>query len=425
MSPKKEVSKIKFKLWQRNLALLNIGSKAAGFALQKILTSKKPSAKAFAKITEEFSELKGSLMKAGQLLSIYGESFLPEEAIKLLSSLQDQSSYLRFRTLKKSLSKKDQSKLAGFSIKDKPFASASIGQVHLGVYEDTEYAIKIQYPDIGKSIDSDLFVLKMIFTTFKVLPKKLQLSKLFEQIKKMLLREIDYELERKSQAIYYKNLKDDFIIPKVVAKYSSKKVLVSSYLPGTHIDEINEKNLLSQEQRNALGEDLLKLLLNELFVIQIIQTDPNPANFKIDLEAKKWILYDFGACIEVDDEFKENYYKMIKALMSFSKKDVLKAFNLIGVYEPGDSSDYENALLDYAKVVAGVFEEETFHWAENDVEKKLIKLGRKLLIEFPRKDPPFDTVFIDRKISGTFYLLKKLKAETRTLDFFKNFFKNL
>ncbi len=425
MSSKKEVKKIKFKLWERNLALLNIGSKAAGFALRKVLTSKKPSAKAFLKITEEFSELKGSLMKAGQLLSIYGESFLPEEAIKLLSSLQDQSSYLRFRTLKKSLSKKDQSKLEGFSIKDKPFASASIGQVHLGIIDETEYAVKIQYPDIGKSIDSDLFVLKMLFTTFKVLPKKLQLSELFEQIKKMLLREIDYELERKSQVIYYKNLKDDFIIPKVVAKYSSEKVLVSSYLPGTHIDEINEQDLLTQEQRNILGEDLLHLLLNELFVIQIIQTDPNPANFKIDLNEQKWILYDFGACIEVDDELKKNYFKMIKALMQFSKKDILKAFELIGVYEKGDPKEYENALLDYAKVVAEVFEEETFHWADNDVEKKLIQLGRKLLIEFPRKDPPFDTVFIDRKISGTFYLLKKLKAETKTVSVFSKFFKEM
>ncbi len=417
----KEVKRIKFGFWERNFSLLNIGTKVTSQALKQYFTSSKLDTKTFLKITNEFSELKGSLMKAGQLLSLYGESFLPKEIIELFNSLQDQSSYVRFRSLKKHIKKKDQEKLNCFKIKDKPFASASIGQVHLGkeVKTGEEYAIKIQYPNIEKSISNDLKVLKFVLASFKVLPKKLKLDDLFIEIEKVLNKEIDYVAERKSQSLFRSNLPKKFLVPKSLAKYSSKSVLVSQYLPGTDIDDIE----LNQDERNKLGEDLLELLLYELFIIQHVQTDPNPANFKIDQDQKKWILYDFGACLEVEDSIKKQYIQMIKALMNFDSKKILKIFESIGIYQKNDKKKYKDDLIKYTKIVSEVFEVDQFDWKENDLEEKLIPIGRSLLLNFPRSTPPFETSFIDRKISGTFFLLKKLRAQTRTNELFNNFFK--
>ncbi len=420
---RKEVQKIKFGLFERNFALLNVSSKFLQVALKKIFL-KSSSPEHFLKITQEFSELKGSLMKAGQLLSLYGEAFLPEEAIKMLNQLQDQSSYVSFRTLKKSQGPREKEILKQFKIKDKPFASASIGQVHLGTHVETqkEYAIKIQYPKIEKSIDMDLFVLKAFLSTFKMLPKKLKLKDLFEEIKKVLKKEVDYISERKYQQIYERNLKEDYIIPKSFAKYSGKTILVSEYHPGVSIDEANSKDLLIQDLRNKLGEDLIWVLLTELFVIDIMQSDPNPANFKLNLKEEKWILYDFGACLEIRPEIKKNYLDMIKALIDYDEKKILDIFIELGIARKDDPDKYLNILLEYTSVVAEVFKVKEFNWAENDLESKLIKLGRKLLFNFPRSNPPFQTVFVDRKISGTFYLLRKIKAKTKNNKIFKEFF---
>src|SRR5690606_19398227 len=110
-------------------------------------------------LSNELGELKGSLMKAGQMLSMYGEHFLPPEANALLKSLQQDSRPLLWEAIEPHLKKYlPEEKLAELEIEKDALACASLGQVHRARIKATGEMIclKIQYPQVDKAIDSDL-----------------------------------------------------------------------------------------------------------------------------------------------------------------------------------------------------------------------------------------------------------------------------
>ncbi len=74
--------------------------------------------------------------------------------------------------MKKELGKDWREKLATFEMK--PFAAASIGQVHAATLPDgREVAIKIQYPGVAQGIESDIDNLMMVLKFWDVFPKGL------------------------------------------------------------------------------------------------------------------------------------------------------------------------------------------------------------------------------------------------------------
>src|SRR5690606_25890327 len=123
-------------------------------------------------LSDELRMMKGSVMKAGQMLSLFAGDILPPELKHLLTQLQSESHYLDWEEIKKQINPKILSEI-DFDIE--PFAAASIGQVHLGVVKKTgeKVAVKIQYPGVKKAIDHDVTMLKLLIRMTKMLPKSI------------------------------------------------------------------------------------------------------------------------------------------------------------------------------------------------------------------------------------------------------------
>jgi aarF domain-containing kinase len=158
-------------------------------------------------------------------------------------------------------------------------AAASIGQVHRGkLLNGALVAIKIQYPGVSDSIESDLLNLKRLVQMTNILPPGLYIDQILKVAGTELAMECDYVLEAQSQTTYRKFILDDVVlskhtyVPRVYEEHSTKKILTSELVPGVSIDKAVS---LPQDVRNAIARTMLIMTIRELFEWRFIQSDPN------------------------------------------------------------------------------------------------------------------------------------------------------
>ncbi|MBO9668838.1 MAG: AarF/ABC1/UbiB kinase family protein, partial [Bdellovibrio sp.] len=283
--------RIKSSVFSRSLSIAKLtvqtGASVAQHGISTVLKSKEAKEENWKKllqnqasaISTELGQLKGSLMKAGQMLSMYGEHFLPPEANELLKSLQSDSPPLTWEaiepTLKKYLTAEQLDKL---EIEKQALASASMGQVHRARIKATGESIvlKIQYPNVDRAIDSDLRAIRSLLATLKLLPKDFNINPLFDEVREMLVQETDYIQEAVATEEFAKRLEDDsrFVVPKVIREFSGPKILATTFERGLRADDPLIQSL-SQERRNRLALNFLDLYFKEIFDWGAVQTDPH------------------------------------------------------------------------------------------------------------------------------------------------------
>jgi aarF domain-containing kinase len=136
----------------------------------------------------------------------------------------------------------------------KPFAAASIGQVHVGVLKETnaKVAVKIQYPGVEKSIKSDIDNLMTLLNVANLLPKGLYVDNVIKHVKVELFNECDYKREAQCSIKFAELLKNDpvFIVPNVYEKISTKHVLITEFANGVPVDQCEN---LDQDTRNHVS----------------------------------------------------------------------------------------------------------------------------------------------------------------------------
>lgn len=413
----KEIKKIKTGFLSRNTALMKIGGLTLLNQIEKSLLGKTDNLEKIQKIAAEFSELKGSIMKAGQLFSVYGESFLPEKTLSILRTLQAESFYVSYETIIAEIRKSSPEILDDFKVGTKPIGSASIGQVHLATHIKTgkEYVIKVQFPDIQKSIDMDIMMLKFFFNSLRILPKRIKLGPILEEIKRMLIQELDYLMEANFALAFREHLKDDerFLVPKVYKKYSTKNILVTQYSPGVSLHEAVTS--FSQVERNELAASFFELIMKEVFEWKMIQSDPNFGNFAIGRgrDGKPhWILYDFGATHVLDSQIVKNLNGLVASVLSHDRKSFIKHCADINIMTEDDNEDYIENCWDYCLHFLTPVRGREFDFKDSLLPNELAEKARVMMFSFPaNRTPPFKTIFIDRKIAGTFFILKKMEAK--------------
>ena len=268
------------RIYQFSKLSLEIGSEVA---LRKSLSDK-----SVEKIVDALTKMRGAALKLGQMLSIQ-DSISPQIA-EILKKVQDAADYMPQDQLDEILKTNFKDLSFVFDTFEKtPFAAASIGQVHRATLIDgTPVAVKVQYPGVRDSIDSDLNNLIMILNLGSMLPKGLYLENTIRVARLELARECDYLLEAQNMIKFDSLLKDSrlglkryFKVPKVYTDLSNENILVTEFVNGVSIDRAR---VLSQETRNQLGDRLLKLCLTELMEFRFMQTDPNFGNFLYDVE---------------------------------------------------------------------------------------------------------------------------------------------
>lgn len=383
-------------------------------------------------------------MKAGQMLSMYGEHFLPPEANELLKSLQAESPALDWPVIEKELRKRmTADQLNRLDIDPQPIGSASLGQVHRARIKETGewIALKIQYPGVEKAIDSDLRALKSIFNLMKFLPRGKLTDHIFSEVRDMLIQEIDYELEARETENYRERLKDDprFIVPRVHHEFCADRIIATSYEKGFKPDEAIIRNL-SQERRNRLSMAFLELYFKELFEWGIVQTDPHLGNYRIRLSPKgddQLILLDFGAVRKYPPEFLHPYYRMVGASYVNDRQRLKAAAMELRFLTDEDSPILRELFEEFCLMTVEPFlpyddprnienriaSDGTYDWGSSDLPQRLTRKVFQMIQKFELRPPPREILFLDRKTGGVFIFLKVLGARINARDLLLRYMK--
>ena len=353
-------------------------------------------------------------MKLGQLLSLEAGDLLSTDALKILSRLRDQAyamptSQLR-DVLKKSWGVNFMQLFKEFD--PYPIAAASIGQVHKCVLKNNDIvAIKVQYPGVKDSIESDIKNLGFLIKSTGILPPQIDLNALLEIAKNQLHEEANYELEAKNLQKFNNLINDkNFEIPVLYKDLCTKNVLTMRYKPGIPIDEIMT---YPQDKKNKIFYKLMELLFKEIFDFGYIQTDPNYSNFLYDQKNNKIILLDFGASQKISIEVRNKFKNLLISTWNNNHTKIKKSLLDLGILHDTFPKQIEAIFLDlFYEVTYPIREKKVYNFNQADLITK-IKSNFQEFLKFQNKlqIPSSDILFIQRKIGGLFLLGKLLKVE--------------
>jgi aarF domain-containing kinase len=367
-------------------------------------------------LVSELGHLKGAAMKLGQMLALEARDYLPEEVCIILDQLQSNASYLDFSVIDQVLASELGKLYEDFSDVSKvPIAAASIGQVHSAILSGGErVAIKVQYPHIFDSIQSDVKILSGVLKTFSALMRKeLDLTELIQEFSQIFLQESDYVKEAYFTEIYGQKarLVSGLDVPEVHKKYSTQKVLTLSMKEGLKFSEWIKTPEATPSERKFYGELILDLYTREFCEWGLVQTDPNLGNFLFTPHERKLVLLDFGATKTYDLTFRKLYSQLVCSALEKDHKKMLKISEEMRLIHPAESEEakviFKNLLFQSMSPITS----DQYDFSETDYPEAMRKLTRELVKSLRFSPPPKDLIFLHRKLSGIFYILRQLKVK--------------
>ena len=362
------------------------------------------------------AHLRGAAMKLGQMLSLENGLALPPELTAILGQLQASAPAMPPAQLKSVLTAEWgagwQKKLARFEVR--PIAAASIGQVHRAWLKDGRaLAIKVQFPGIASSIDSDIATLGRLLRMPGVLPKGLDITPLMTEARAQLHEEADYFREARALQAFGQTLSDDpqFLVPQVHGDLSTGRILAMDFIESAPIDSAISA---PQAVRNQLAGDLISLVLRELFALGQMQTDPNFANYRLAPDGRI-VLLDFGATRAIAPATAERYRQLLRAFLATDQAQVWAQMAALGYFRPDQPEDRKALIVALAiKASAPLRQDAAYEFANATLIEDLAREGQALgaAREFWHV-PPADLLFLHRKIGGMYLLAQRLGAEIR------------
>lgn len=368
-----------------------------------------------ARLTDQLAHLRGAAMKLGQMLSMDAGDVLEPELADILSRLRSNADPMPAKQLngvmESSLGTSWKAEFLSFNFK--PIASASIGQVHQA-YSDAgdNLAVKVQYPGIRKSIDSDVDNVGTLLKVVGLIPESVDYKGLLEEAKKQLHDEADYTREAQFAIRYHDALKEHphFVVPKVHTESCSDSVLAMEFIDGVTIEHIEHYD---QSTRDFVMHSLLELLFRELFEFKMVQTDPNFANYLYIESTRQIGLLDFGATREYSERFSAGYRQAFASVMNNDEQGLNDALEQIGFFSQTILPDQRQAILDLVKMACEpMLVDEPYDFKASGLAQKLREAGTILSMEQEYwHTPPADALFLHRKIGGMYLLAARIGAK--------------
>ena len=381
------------------------------------------------KVAKQLASMRGAAMKVGQLLSMETSDFLPPELAEILSQLRNKAFTMPRRqleaTLSEALGDDWHSQFASFDYE--PLAAASIGQVHKATTHDGEaIVLKIQYPGVADSIDSDVDNIATLFRVTKLLPKHMDISQLLIDAKAQLHEEADYLQEAAYLQAFQTALGDDanYIIPKFYPEHSSVRVLAMGYIEGDAIESIGE---LDTVVIDTMMHRLFELTFKELFELRLMQTDANFANYLFQPHSQKIGLLDFGASRKFSKRFAMDYKRLLRAVCADDINDIIAAADRLG-YEASSSNDaYREFLVHvFQTALEPIAKQGMYDFKSSNLSDRLSNLSQEGY-DFKEfwQTPPSDILYLHRKIGGMFMLATRLGARVNAHDIVQPYLEKL
>ncbi|MCC6609644.1 MAG: AarF/ABC1/UbiB kinase family protein [Burkholderiales bacterium] len=368
------------------------------------------------RLAERLAHLRGAAMKLGQLLSLEGDDLLPPEFAQALGILRAGANPMPADQLRRVLAREYgrgwEKQFARFD--DEPIAAASIGQVHRAQAADgRELAIKVQYPGIARSVDSDVDNVAALLRLANLLPIGLDVSGLAAEAKRQLRQEADYALEAQFLARYRALVADEpgLVVPRVHADLSTRRVLAMDYVEGHPLEALGD-DAVPRAHRDRVGRLLEHLLFRELFEFRLMQTDPNFANYLYDPAGRRIMLLDFGSAREFSPEFVESYRQTCRAILAGDHAGVRRGALAIGYIAQADTAERARAVVDMIMLVCEPLRHRgRYDFAASDLPTRARDLGFDLLFrQGLLRAPPPQTLFLHRKLVGSFQLCARIGA---------------
>ncbi|MEW6056083.1 MAG: AarF/ABC1/UbiB kinase family protein [Bdellovibrionota bacterium] len=373
------------------------------------------------KIVEALSQMKGAAMKLGQILSIHGEHLFPREVVDVLARLQQNSDEMDFseieKVLKAELGEKYERDLT--QVSETPIASASIGQVHKGLHasSQTPVAVKVQYPGVERSIDSDVNSLASIAGVLTKVPAVESFNAVTEEIKTLLHQETDYLAEAKHLELFRKRFESDeaIVIPKAFSDVSTSRVLTTELVGGISVQAFADSTA-SPTARASLGKKYLEVFYTELFDLGLVQTDPNFANYKVEwafgIDDPRLVLLDFGAVKTFDRGFRTRYRRLSRVCLDDDFEGIRREAVDIGFLKEEDSKEQVELHYQMVKLFMEPFRKDLqpYRWHESNLIERAKRIVPRFIFSFKLRPPPRDVIFLNRKIVGAYFFCSAIKA---------------
>lgn len=366
------------------------------------------------RVTEQLSRLRGAAMKLGQMISLDAGDVLPAELTAIMARLRDAAHFMPPGQLNQVLSaewgRDWRRRFTRFE--GTPVAAASIGQVHRATLPDGRLlAIKVQYPGVAASIDADVDNVATLLKMSGLLPAALDIAPLLAEAKRQLREEADYLREAAQMRRYRELLAGDpaFVMPDPVDELSGERVLAMDYIPGSPIETLQQA---PRDVRDRAMEALLGLTLRELFVFGHMQTDPNFANFRWQSESGRIVLLDFGAARAVPPATAEAYRALMRAGLAEDRDALKAALVSVGFVTPGLIERHGRSLDDMIEVLLRhLGKPGLFDFADRSFVERVRSHAEIIAADRAAWHiPPADTLFVQRKISGTAMLAVRMQA---------------
>ena len=366
------------------------------------------------RVADQLAQLRGAAMKMGQLLSMDAGNLMPPELAEILARLREDARTMPMsqvvNVLESHWGKGWEQKFARFSFT--PAAAASIGKVHRACAIDgRELAVKIQYPGVRRSIDSDVDNVATLLRVFGLLPKSLDLTPLLTEAKRQLHEEADYQHEARCLQ-RFRHLLDgaaDFVLPEAIDALTTEDILVMSWVDGVAVESLDKA---PQAVRDHIVSRLIGLLFRELFEFRLIQTDPNFANYRYASEHDQLVLLDFGATRVYPLAIVEAYRRLMAGAVRGDRAAMTEAARAVGYFNEHIHDEQRDAVVDlFAQACEPLRHPGAYDFAGSDLPLRIRDAGLKLSMDRGFwHTPPADALFLHRKLGGLYLLAARLKA---------------
>ena len=367
------------------------------------------------RLADRLSHLRGAAMKLGQMISMDAGDFLPPELAAILGTLRDRAHFMPARQLEQVLTREWgpqwRDKFTQFDMH--PIAAASIGQVHRAVTHDGRtLAIKVQYPGIRESIDSDVDNVVTLLRMSNMIPPQLDIYPLLQEAKAQLHEEADYGREGAQMKLYAAKLANDrgFVVPTLDDALTRDRVLAMSFEPGVPIESLATA---PQETRDDIARRVITLVARELFEFGVMQTDPNFANYRYNPDTGQIVLLDFGATRAVTPQVAKAYRRLLTAGLDNDAQEVVAASLDAGFVNEATVTRHRVRVDAMTGIILEEFQREgPFDFGDRAFVSVLRDDGMAIAADRSSWHlPPADTLFVQRKVSGTALLAARLKAQ--------------
>src|SRR5207253_5750849 len=301
-------------------------------------------------LAADLEKLGPTFVKLGQLLSTRLE-LLPPAYLQALERLQDEVEPFGFDEVEKIVSSelgvRMSKAFADFSVV--PIASASLGQVHLARLRDGQpVAVKVQRPNIREALVDDLDALGEIaeFLDNRTnVGQRYEFTRMLEELRKSLMRELDYRQEAHNLSAFHEQLKDfpHLIVPAPIADYSTSRVLTMEYVPGIKITEMSPLARMEFDGE-VLAEELFRAYLDQILIEGFFHADPHPGNACLTPDHRIALL-DLGMVGRIMPRLQEDLLQLLLAISEGHGEDASQIAIKIGEARDGfDQAEFTRRI---------------------------------------------------------------------------------